>query len=144
MNKLSTHVDTKDYTASDTGRHWPRLTFLQWMVFTVLAGVLAAVNIYSTLLIGWGDTGSIIAVLASVFLLGLMVSAGGSVGFAVASYAAVRIIDISFAPPWWQLIPLFAAMGIFGAMIGSSVRKHMVRYFFPSGTAQWYGLPVWT
>jgi uncharacterized oligopeptide transporter (OPT) family protein len=151
MSEMSIHTPHRDETDTDSGRHWPYLTLMQWMVFTVLAGALAAVNIYSTLLIGWGDTGSIIAVLASVFLLGLMsrrkphiyilnlgqtmVSAGGSVGFAVASYAAVRIIDPNFVPPWWQVIPLFAAMGVVGALVGSSVRRQMVRYFFPSGTA---------
>src|SRR5210317_366192 len=83
---------------------FPRLGFGEWLVFAILAGVIAATNIYTTLLIGWGDTGSIIAVLAAVLLLGLiskhkpdihtlnlgqtMVSAGGSVGFAVACYTA--------------------------------------------------------
>jgi len=144
-------IAVADDTDSGLHRHWPRLTVAQWTVFAVLASVLAAVNIYSTLLIGWGDGGSILAVLASVFLLGLvtrrkadvyslnlgqtMASAGGSVGFAVASYAAVRIIEPTFEPPWWQLVPLFAAMGVLGAVIGSTVRKQMVHYYFPSGTA---------
>jgi len=131
--------------------HMPRLGFGEWLVFAVLAGLLAAANIYTTLLIGWGDTGSIVAVLAAVLLLGLisrhrpsvhtvnlgqtMVSAGGSVGFAVGSYAAVRLIEPDFAPGFWPQVVLFAAMGSLGAMIGSSVRRYMVRYFFPSGTA---------
>ena len=88
--------------------HWPRLSPSEWLVFAILAGVISAANIYTTLLIGWGDTGSIVAVLAAVLLLGLvgrtrpsvytlnlgqtMVSAGGSVGFAVASYAAIHIV----------------------------------------------------
>ena len=130
---------------------FPRLGFGEWLVFAILAGVIAATNIYTTLLIGWGDTGSIIAVLAAVLLLGLiskkkpsihtlnlgqtMVSAGGSVGFAVASYAAVLIIRPEFDPPVQLLIPLFATMGLLGAIIGSTVRKRMVGYFFPSGTA---------
>lgn len=130
---------------------FPSLSAAEWIVFAVLAGVIAATNIYTTLLIGWGDTGSIIAVLASVLLLGLvsknkpsmhklnlgqtMVSAGGSVGFAVASYAAVLIIKPDFDPPWYLLIPLFATMGLLGAIVGSTVRKRMVGYFFPSGTA---------
>ena len=130
---------------------FPRLGFGEWIVFAILAGVIAATNIYTTLLIGWGDTGSIVAVLAAVLLLGLiskhkpsihtlnlgqtMVSAGGSVGFAVASYAAVLIIRPDFDPPAHLLIPLFATMGMLGAIIGSTVRKRMVGYFFPSGTA---------
>jgi|GEM_PF-1620463 len=130
---------------------FPSLGFGEWLVFALLAGVIAATNIYTTLLIGWGDTGSIIAVLAAVLLLGLiskhkpsvhtlnlgqtMVSAGGSVGFAVASYAAVLIIRPEFNPPAHLLIPLFATMGLLGAIVGSTVRKRMVGYFFPSGTA---------
>jgi uncharacterized oligopeptide transporter (OPT) family protein len=112
---------------------------------------MAAANIYTTLLIGWGDTGSIIAVLAAVSMLGLvssrkpsvhvlnlgqtLVSAGGSIGFAVASYAAVHIVDPEFAPSKPTLIAMFACMGLLGAIIGSSVRRYMVKYFFPSGTA---------
>ena len=129
----------------------PSLGFGEWLVFALLAGIIAATNIYTTLLIGWGDTGSIIAVLAAVLLLGIiskhkpsvhtlnlgqtMVSAGGSVGFAVASYSAVLIIRPDFHPPTHLLIPLFATMGLLGAIVGSTVRKRMVGYFFPSGTA---------
>ena len=136
---------------AESDRLLPPLRFGEWIIFTVLAMVLAAANIYTTLLIGWGDTGSIVAVLASVLLLGMvsrhrpsvhtlnlgqtMVSAGGSVGFAVASYAAVRIIEPEFDPDTTTLIVLFAAMGMLGSLVGSSVRRYMVRYFFPSGTA---------
>lgn len=138
-------------TSGDDRKFLPSLTISEWVVFAFLAAVLAAVNIYTTLLIGWGDTGSIIAVLASVVLLGFisrkrpsvqvlnlgqtMASAGGSVGFAVASYAAVHIVRPDFDPPAWALIGMFFTMGVLGAMIGSSVRRYMVRYFFPSGTA---------
>lgn len=131
--------------------HFPPLALGEWLIFGVLAALLAAANIYTTLLIGWGDTGSIIAVLLSVVMLSVirpdkpsvhvlnlgqtMVSAGGSVGFAVATYAAVRIVQPDFAPSEPLLIVLFAAMGVLGAMIGSMVRKQMVGYFFPSGTA---------
>ncbi|MHC5210148.1 MAG: OPT/YSL family transporter [Planctomycetota bacterium] len=132
-------------------RFLPPLTLGEWVIFALLSGLLAAANIYTTLLIGWGDTGSIVAVLLSVVLLGLvsrhkpavhtlnlgqtMVSAGGSIGFAAASYAAVRIVQPDFEPDTIELMGLFAAMGILGAIIGSSVRRFMVRYFFPSGTA---------
>ncbi|MGI9458189.1 MAG: OPT/YSL family transporter [Aeoliella sp.] len=138
-------------TSGDSTRLWPALTLTEWAVFALLAAVLVAANIYTTLLIGWGDTGSIIAVLASVVLLGIfsrrrpsvhvlnlgqtMASAGGSVGFAVASYAAVHIVRPDFAPPTPLLIVMFFAMGLCGAIVGSSVRQYMVRYFFPSGTA---------
>jgi uncharacterized oligopeptide transporter (OPT) family protein len=156
MNDLETGVeDERDGvlygTSGDDRKHLPELTLGEWITFMVLAGVLAAANIYTTLLIGWGDTGSIIAVLASVVMLGLvgsrkpsvhvlnlgqtMASAGGSIGFAAASYAAVHIAQPDFDPPKPLLVALFAAMGMLGAIVGSSVRRYMVRYFFPSGTA---------
>lgn len=129
----------------------PSLSAAEWLVFIALAAVLASANIYTTLLIGWGDTGSIVAVLASFALLmafkrrrtpvhvlnlgQTMASAGGSVGFAVASYAAVFLADPEFDPPVGQQIMLFTALGWMGAIVGTSVRRSMVRYFFPSGTA---------
>ena len=129
----------------------PRLGPIEWFTFAALAGLIACANIYTTLLIGWGDTGSIVAVLASVLFLGILgskrpsvytlnlgqtlVSAGGSVGFAVASFASVYVADAEFSAPWYQLVPMFAALGMFGALVGTSVRKQMVKYYFPSGTA---------
>lgn len=130
---------------------FPRLGVAEWLTFSILAGLIAAANIYTTLLIGWGDSGSIVAVLASVLLLGIMgkktpsiytlnlgqtmVSAGGSVGFAVASFSAVYVAEPGFNAPWYLLIPMFAAMGWFGTIVGTSVRRQMVNYYFPSGTA---------
>ncbi len=129
----------------------PRLTLLEWVVFAALAALIAAANIYTTLLIGWGDTGSIVAVLAAVMVLGVlskkkptiyqlnlgqtMVSAGGGVGFAVASYAAIHIVREDWNPNPWHLVLLFSSAGILGALVGNLVRKQMVQYFFPSGTA---------
>lgn len=133
------------------GSHFPRLKVSEWITFGVLAAALSVTNIYTTLLTGWGDTGSIIAVLAAVLILRVfgdknpsivslnlgqtMASAGGSVGFSVASYAAVKMVNPEFDPSLPLLIIMFAAMGIMGAIIGTSVRAYMVRYFFPSGTA---------
>lgn len=150
MSSESPSEPTPVIEAEPSG-YLPSLRISEWVTFAILAAVLAAANIYTTLLIGWGDTGSIIAVMLSVLILGVlspvkpsvhtlnlgqtMVSAGGSVGFAVASYAAVRIIQPDFIPDTGLLIVLFAAMGMLGAIIGSTVRKQMVRYFFPSGTA---------
>ncbi len=138
-------------SSGSDSRLFPSLSFTEWVTFGVLAAVLAATNIYTTLLIGWGDTGSIVAVLGAVLFLGVftgkrvsvhklnlgqtMASAGGSVGFAVASYAAVYIVDPTFRPGTLELILLFSVMGLLGALVGSSVRQYMVRYFFPSGTA---------
>lgn len=130
---------------------FPRLSLAEWLTFAVLAALIAAANIYTTLLIGWGDTGSIVAVLASVAVLGgllrrkasvkelnlgqTMVSAGGGVGFAVACYAALHIVDPEWSPDPLALTVLFASAGLLGTLVGNLVRKQMVQYFFPSGTA---------
>lgn len=143
-------TDSDPQLAAEHRRLFPALRPIEWITFGVLAGLLAATNIYSTLLIGWGDTGSIIAVLAAMMTLGAlgrrpsvhtlnlgqtMASAGGSIGFAVASYAAVRIVDPDFAPSVPVQIAMFVAMGMLGSIVGATVRRSMVGYFFPSGTA---------
>ena len=144
-------MSESDPSESVQGSLFPRLGLREWIVFLILAAVIAAANIYTTLLIGWGDTGSIVAVLASVLMLGwlgrsrptvytlnlgqTLVSAGGSVGFAVASYAAVYIADPSFDPDPLRLTLMFISMGMFGTIVGTSVRRQMIGYFFPSGTA---------
>ncbi|MCA9541516.1 MAG: OPT/YSL family transporter [Myxococcales bacterium] len=130
---------------------WPRLSVAEWITFALLAGTLSVTNIYTTLLTGWGDGGSIIAVIASALILGIisrkhitveslnlgqtMASAGGSVGFSVCAFAAVKMVDPTFAPDQPTMMVLFVAMGVLGALVGASVRKQMVKYFFPSGTA---------
>ena len=128
----------------------PKLSWAEWLVFCILAGLMAAINIYSTLLIGWGDGGSIIAVIAAVMFLGFLgrksdiqalnlaqtlVSAGGSVGFAVAMYGAVYMVNPDFNPNVWLLTMMFIGMGFLGTIVGASVRKYMVKYYFPTGTA---------
>ena len=133
------------------GGHFPGLSIAEWLTFGLLAAVLAVTNIYTTLLTGWGDTGSIIAVIAAVLILRsigrkeptiaslnlgqTIASAGGSVGFAVATYAAVHVVDPEFDPSLPVLTLMFIAMSVIGTMVGASVRRYMVRYFFPSGTA---------
>ncbi|HTM21899.1 MAG TPA: OPT/YSL family transporter [Kofleriaceae bacterium] len=133
------------------GRFLPQLRVTEWILYALLAAGLAVINIYTTLLVGWGDNGSIISVLASVLVLRTfagrlpdiptlnlgqtMASAGGAIGFAVATYAAVHIAEPDFHPSWVWLGVLFAGMGVVGCIIGATVRKYMVRYFWPSGTA---------
>jgi uncharacterized oligopeptide transporter (OPT) family protein len=134
-----------------TSRIFPSLKLHEWILFLLLACVLAATNIYTTLLIGWSDTGAIISALLSMLVLGAVskhkpsiftinigqstASGGGAVGFAVGTYACVHIVQPDFAPPWYLLIPLFAAMGTFGALVAATVRPMMVKFFFPTGTA---------
>ncbi len=133
------------------GKFLPQLRATEWILYSLLAAALAVINIYTTLLVGWGDNGSIISVLASVLVLRTfagrlpdiptlnlgqtMASAGGAVGFAVATYAAVHIAEPDYQPNWVWLGVMFAAMGVVGCVIGATVRRYMVRYFWPSGTA---------
>ena len=130
--------------------HLPLLSATEWIIYALLAAALACMNIYTTLLVGWGDTGSIVAVLAAALFLGAlgrkvgthtlnlgqtMASAGGSVGFATAQYAAVIMIEPDFDPPVLGLMALFFAMGVLGTIIGATVRRYLVKYYWPSGTA---------
>jgi uncharacterized oligopeptide transporter (OPT) family protein len=146
---LRRETPAEHYTARN-GSFLPSLRPIEWILYGVLAALLAVINIYTTLLAGWADNGSIIAVLASVLVLSAfgrvppiptlnlgqtMASAGGAVGFAVASFAAVRLADPTFTTNYVTLTVMFAALGIVGCIIGASVRRYMVRYFFPTGTA---------
>ncbi len=130
---------------------FPSLSIVEWVTFCALAAILSIVNVYTTIVVGWGDGGSIIAVIASVMVVsglfkrkigiqGLnigqtLVSAGGSIGFSVANYAAIKLIDPKFNPSAMELTLLFVGLGMLGTLIGSLVRKQMVKYYFPSGTA---------
>jgi len=136
---------------SASRRFLPRLALTEWIVFCALAAALSIGNLYSTLLTGWSDAGSIIAVIGAVLFLGLMgrrkagvqhlnlgqtlASAGGTAGFAVSAYAAVRMADSSFAPDPLELTVLFLALSAIGVLYGATLRRALVRYYFPTGTA---------
>lgn len=137
---------------SKQSSYLPSLSIAEWATFSILAVILAVTNIYTTLLTGWGDGGSIIAVIGAALILGAlnrrkrptvaslnlgqtMASAGGSVGFSVSQYAAVKMVNPDFSPNPVVMVFMFVGMGLLGAIIGASVRKQMVQYFFPSGTA---------
>ncbi|WP_428263273.1 OPT/YSL family transporter [Haliangium sp.] len=140
-----------DPDAEAPGTHLPRQTALEWLLFGALAGLLAIANVYATLLTGFGFGGSIIAVVSAALVLtaiqgrlpsivGLnlgqtMASAGASMGTAVAGYAAVLLVDPDFAPDLVTQIALFVTLGVVGVFVGTSVRRSMIRHFFPSGTA---------
>jgi len=53
----------------------------------------------------------------------------------VAAYAAVRLANPDFVADGVTMVLMFLAMGVVGTVIGASVRRSMVRYYFPSGTA---------
>lgn len=128
----------------------PRLSVAQWLIFVGLAAALAVTNVYTTLLTGWSEGGSIISVVVAVLVLRAlgrttpiaainlgqtMASAGGAVGAAAAAYAAVRMADPSFTISLPMLVAAFLAMTIVGTMVGVALRRTIVRYHFPSGTA---------
>src|SRR5262245_61659971 len=140
-----------DAPVTATSRIFPSLRLHEWLLFLLLACVMAATNIYTTLLIGWSETGAIISALLSMLVLGALThkkpsiftinigqstaSGGGAVGFAVATYACVRLSNPEFHPSWPQQMLLFACLGSFGALVAATVRPMMTRYFFPTGTA---------
>lgn len=149
---LQPAVDTRDPANPSEGRpgFLPRLPVLDWAIYGILAAALAVTNIYTTLLTGWGDGGSIIAVIAAVMVLGAlgrrthiqslnlgqtMASAGGTVGFAACSYAAVKIAFPDYEANMFVMMALFVGMALIGTVIGATVRTSMVKYYFPSGTA---------
>jgi len=151
-SKIQPAVDTHPEVNPSEGRpgHFPALPIREWITYGLLAGALAVTNIYTTLLTGWGDGGSLIAVVAAVGILSAfrrrahiqslnlgqtMASAGGTVGFAATSYAAVRIAFPSYHADPFMLGVLFFGVGMMGVVLGSAVRKQMIKYYFPSGTA---------
>lgn len=151
-SKISPAVDVMSEVNPSANRpgYLPNLALREWITFAILAAALALTNIYTTLVTGWGDGGSLIAVVGAVMILSLfprrshiqalnlgqtMASAGGTVGFAVTSYAAVKIAFPDFEVNPYLLVLFYVGMGFVGTVIGSSVRKQMVKYYFPSGTA---------
>jgi hypothetical protein len=81
-----------------------RFSLRTWLTFFVLALLMGLNNVYSTLLTGWGDGGSIVAVILCLLLLPsrdanirnynlgqTIASAGGSVGFTVAILASLYV-----------------------------------------------------
>lgn len=124
------------------------LTVRTWITFTILAVVMGLNNIYSTLLTGWGDGGSIVAVVLCLIFLSrqegtivnynlgqTMASAGGSVGFTTAMVAAVYLIDPSWSPSLLKLSILVLSLSYLGVTLAIPLRRHIVKWFFPSGVA---------
>lgn len=129
-----------------------QLTLLTWVTFFLLAIVMGLNNIYSTLLTGWGEGGSIVAVILCLLFLSqkqrniinynlgqTMASAGGSVGFAVAMLAAIYYIfqqeNSQWEPPLFDLSLLVMAFGIMGVTLAVVFRNIIVKWFFPEAIA---------
>lgn len=123
-----------------------------WLTFFALSLLLGLTNIYSSLLTGWGDGGSIVAVILCLlflqpsqrniinFNLGqTMASAGGSVGFSVAIIASIYYQMAKEGTPWnpslWRLALLVMALSMIGVAIAVPLRRYTVKWFFPSAVA---------
>lgn len=133
---------------NNQGANVMNLTVRTWITFVILAIVMALTNIYSTLLTGWGDSGSIISVVLCLIFLSrkegtiinynlgqTMASAGGSVGFTTAMLAAVYILDPTWNPPLIKLSLMVAALSFLGVALAVPLRRYIVKWFFPSGVA---------
>lgn len=128
------------------------LTPTTWFTFFALSLLLGLTNIYSTLLTGWGDGGSIVAVILCLLFLSksqrniinynlgqTMASAGGSVGFCVAIVAAIYYHQAHQGTPWqpslWRLSLLVMALSLIGVILAIPFRGYTVKWFFPSAVA---------
>jgi uncharacterized oligopeptide transporter (OPT) family protein len=129
-----------------------QLNIQTWIIFFLLALLMGLNNIYSTLLTGWGDGGSIVAViLCLIFLpkkqrniltynLGQTIaSAGGAVGFSVAIIASIYYIyqkdGLIWKPHLFDLSLLVMALSVMGVALAAPLRRYIVYWFFPSAVA---------
>ena len=123
-----------------------------WITFVVLAVLMGLNNVYSTLLTGWGDGGSIVAVILCLLLLPkvdasignynlgqTVASAGGSVGFTVAVLASIYVWHQSHGLPWDPpLLPLailVAGVSLMGVAVAVPMRRYIIHWFFPAAVA---------
>lgn len=128
------------------------LTFRTWVVFLLLTLIMGLNNVYSSLLTGWGEGGSIVAViLCLIFLpkvdrtiinynLGQTIaSAGGSVGFTVAILASIYYLHSSqgslWQPPLLPLSIFIAALSVMAVTLAVPFRPIVVKWFFPGAIA---------
>ncbi|MBT3419506.1 MAG: hypothetical protein HN726_00305 [Candidatus Magasanikbacteria bacterium] len=125
-----------------------RISGRTFITFIVLAILMGLNNIYSTLLTGWGDGGSIVAVILCVIFLKrkdstiltynlgqTIASAGGSVGFTTAMLAAVYVINPEWNPPLLKLGILVMSLSTLGVILAIPLKPYVVKWFFPSGVA---------
>lgn len=125
-----------------------QLSVRTWVTFVILAIAMGLINIYSTLLTGWGDGGSIIAAILCAMIMSrregtavnynlgqTMASAGGSVGFATTLLAAVYVINPEWNPPLLELGLLVMSVSLLGVLIAVPLRPIIVNWFFPSAVA---------
>lgn len=128
------------------------LSVRTWITFFVLAILMGLNNVYSTLLTGWGDGGSIVAVILCLLLLPridanilnynlgqTIASAGGSVGFAVAILASIYVWhemhDQVWEPELFPMAVLLASVSLMGVTLAVPMRRYIIHWFFPSAVA---------
>lgn len=125
-----------------------KLSLRTWITFFLLAILMGLNNIYSTLLTGWGEGGSIVAVILCLLFLGksqrniinynlgqTMASAGGSVGFTVAIVASIYYIQPDWDPPLFTLALMIMGLSLMGVAMAAPLRRYIVHWFFPSAVA---------
>lgn len=123
-----------------------------WITFFVLVILMGLNNVYSTLLTGWGDGGSIVAVILCLLFLPrvgakittynlgqTIASSGGSVGFTVSILASIYYWHIANGQTWQpslvQLSLLMVAVSVIGVLVAIPLRQHIVKWFFPGAVA---------
>ncbi len=119
-----------------------------WITFFGLSILMALNNIYSTLLTGWGNGGSIVAVILCLLFLGnnerdaircnlgqTMASAGGSVGFSVAMLASIYYLNPDWNPPLLTLAFFILGLSTMGVALAVPLRSVIIHWFFPSAVA---------
>lgn len=128
------------------------LSLRTWITFFLLAILMGLNNVYSTLLTGWGDGGSIVAVILCLLLLPridasirnynlgqTVASAGGSVGFTVAILASIYVWyswqGVAWEPDLFALAILVAAVALMGVTVAVPMRRYIIHWFFPSAVA---------
>lgn len=124
------------------------LSIRSWVVFIGLTVLMAANNVYTSLLTGWGDGGAIISVvLALVLLRGAqgtlinlnlaqtMASGGGAVGFVAAVASAFYVLDPEWQPDLLSLTILVMSVSLLGCIISVPLRRIIRQWYFPSGVA---------
>lgn len=124
------------------------LTLRTWITFFGLAILMGLNNIYSVLLTGWGEGGSIIAVILSLLFLAkkerniinynlgqTMASSGGCVGFAAAILASIYYIKPDWNPPLFQLALMVMGVSTMGVALAAPLRNTIVHWFFPPAVA---------
>jgi len=120
-----------------------------WITFFVLAILMGLNNVYSALLTGWGDGGSIVAAILCLLLLPsndatihnynlgqTIASAGGSVGFTVAILASIYVWHAQNGETWQpELFPLallIAAVALMGVVVAVPMRRYIIHWFSPA------------